>query len=192
MYTETDINRLSWHCRRGMLELDVLLIPFLKERFRTLPLDDQQRFEKLIACEDQDIFRMMAANDVEVLQHRISGTLVPGGFDPLLCRQQFDKLVEFAPEKSPAALDVTDQRMGLVLGDHTDLPYARVDAVGQWKIDNPEFPAKGDGGLGTPFGEIVKPGTASPGEYQSKCLASEATDKTLGRMHESFPANHLA
>ncbi|WP_207062594.1 succinate dehydrogenase assembly factor 2 [Motiliproteus sp. SC1-56] len=56
MYTETDINRLSWHCRRGMLELDVLLIPFLKERFRDLDLQDQTRFEKLIACEDQDIF----------------------------------------------------------------------------------------------------------------------------------------
>jgi antitoxin CptB len=56
MYTETDINRLSWQCRRGMLELDVLLLPFLKERFRDLPLDDQRRFEALLACEDQDIF----------------------------------------------------------------------------------------------------------------------------------------
>ena len=55
-YSETDINRLHWHCRRGMLELDVLLLPFLKERFRGLELQDQQRFEKLIACEDQDIF----------------------------------------------------------------------------------------------------------------------------------------
>lgn len=56
MYSETDINRLHWHCRRGMLELDVLLIPFLKERFRQLAFEDQQRFERLIACEDQDIF----------------------------------------------------------------------------------------------------------------------------------------
>jgi antitoxin CptB len=56
MYTETDINRLLWQCRRGMLELDVLLLPFLKERFRDLPLDDQRRFEALLACEDQDIF----------------------------------------------------------------------------------------------------------------------------------------
>lgn len=62
MYTETDINRLRWHCRRGMLELDVLLIPFLQDRFRGLALEDQQRFEKLIECEDQDIFSWVMRN----------------------------------------------------------------------------------------------------------------------------------
>ncbi len=64
MYTETDINRLRWHCRRGMLELDVLLIPFLEARFRTLLPEDQQRFEKLIAGEDQDIFSWMMRSAV--------------------------------------------------------------------------------------------------------------------------------
>ncbi|WP_421865668.1 succinate dehydrogenase assembly factor 2 [Motiliproteus sp.] len=62
MYSETDINRLRWHCRRGMLELDVLLIPFLQDRFRSLALEDQQRFEKLIECEDQDIFSWVMRN----------------------------------------------------------------------------------------------------------------------------------
>ena len=62
MYSETDINRLRWHCRRGMLELDVLLIPFLQDRFRDLELADQQRFEKLIECEDQDIFSWVMRN----------------------------------------------------------------------------------------------------------------------------------
>lgn len=56
MFSETDIRRLGWHCRRGMLELDVVLGPFLEKRFRALTYADQQRFEKLIACEDQDIF----------------------------------------------------------------------------------------------------------------------------------------
>ncbi len=56
MYSETDINRLRWHCRRGMLELDVLLIPFLEGRFAALALEDQQLFERLIAEEDQDLF----------------------------------------------------------------------------------------------------------------------------------------
>ena len=64
MYTETDINRLRWHCRRGMLELDVLLGPFLEDRFRGLALEDQQRFETLIAGEDQDIFSWMMRNTV--------------------------------------------------------------------------------------------------------------------------------
>ncbi|OMH38374.1 succinate dehydrogenase assembly factor 2 [Motiliproteus sp. MSK22-1] len=62
MYSETDIKRLGWHCRRGMLELDVLLAPFLDQRFRSLPYEDQQRFEKLIECEDQDIFAWVMRN----------------------------------------------------------------------------------------------------------------------------------
>ena len=56
MYSETDTNRLRRHCRRGMLDLDVLLIPFLEGPFRELALEDQQLFERLIAGEDQDLF----------------------------------------------------------------------------------------------------------------------------------------
>lgn len=64
MYTETDIKRLGWHCRRGMLELDVVLAPFLNQHFRELDLEDQQRFEALIACEDQDIFSWVMGHSV--------------------------------------------------------------------------------------------------------------------------------
>ncbi|MFC6671675.1 succinate dehydrogenase assembly factor 2 [Marinobacterium aestuariivivens] len=56
MYSDEDIRRLKWQSRRGMLELDVLLVPFVDEAFRQLPLDDQDRFVKLLACEDQDLF----------------------------------------------------------------------------------------------------------------------------------------
>ncbi|KEA65582.1 YgfY [Marinobacterium lacunae] len=56
MYTEEDIRRLAWQSRRGMLELDVLFVPFVEEAFRSLDADDQDRFVKLLACEDQDLF----------------------------------------------------------------------------------------------------------------------------------------
>lgn len=56
MYNEIDIKRLVWQCRRGMLELDILLEPFAKEVFPLLELEDQQRFVKLLDCEDQDLF----------------------------------------------------------------------------------------------------------------------------------------
>ena len=48
--------RLKWQCRRGMLELDVLLEPFLDDVYLTLVEEDKQRFHQLLACEDQDIF----------------------------------------------------------------------------------------------------------------------------------------
>lgn len=31
MADETELKRLYWHSRRGMLELDVLLVPFVQE-----------------------------------------------------------------------------------------------------------------------------------------------------------------
>ena len=56
MDTENEFRRLWWHSRRGMLELDVLLIPFLEEAYRELPADDQARYRKLLDCEDTDMF----------------------------------------------------------------------------------------------------------------------------------------
>lgn len=52
----TEFHRLWWHSRRGMLELDVLLLPFLEEAYRDLPKDDQARYQKLLSCEDTDMF----------------------------------------------------------------------------------------------------------------------------------------
>lgn len=56
MYSDEDIRRLRWQSRRGMLELDVLLVPFVDEVFGQLPLAEQACFERLLACEDQDLF----------------------------------------------------------------------------------------------------------------------------------------
>ncbi len=56
MYNEEDIRRLRWQSRRGMLELDVLLVPFVDEAFAHQSPEDQDRFVKLLACEDQDLF----------------------------------------------------------------------------------------------------------------------------------------
>ena len=39
-----------------MLELDVLLVPFLQEAYPTLEAADKQRYQKLLECEDQDMF----------------------------------------------------------------------------------------------------------------------------------------
>ncbi|MFL0803109.1 MAG: succinate dehydrogenase assembly factor 2 [Agarilytica sp.] len=51
-----DINRLRWACRRGMLELDLVLLPFLENTFSSLSEDDQLLFEQLLEGEDQDMF----------------------------------------------------------------------------------------------------------------------------------------
>lgn len=64
MYTEEDIRKLAWQSRRGMLELDVLFVPFVNEAFRDLNSDDQKRFVDLLACEDQDLFVWLMEREV--------------------------------------------------------------------------------------------------------------------------------
>jgi antitoxin CptB len=49
-------NRLLWASRRGMLELDLILTPFVENVYDTLHKDDQLRFEVLLECEDQTLF----------------------------------------------------------------------------------------------------------------------------------------
>ena len=51
-----DFNRLSWASRRGMLELDLILGPFLESFYSTLPQEDKERYWKLLACEDQQLY----------------------------------------------------------------------------------------------------------------------------------------
>jgi len=57
-----DFNRLFWHSRRGMLELDVLLVPFLKEAYLDLPEEDKIRYQNLLTCEDPDLFSWFLRN----------------------------------------------------------------------------------------------------------------------------------
>lgn len=48
--------RLYWACRRGMLELDVLLGNFLKGAYGSLSENDQALFVRLLESSDQDLF----------------------------------------------------------------------------------------------------------------------------------------
>lgn len=57
MISDTEYKRIYWHSRRGMLELDLILMPFVEQHLRRLPEDDQQRYVALLEQEDTDMFR---------------------------------------------------------------------------------------------------------------------------------------
>jgi antitoxin CptB len=65
-------NRLFWGSRRGMLELDLILLPFLEKIYPTLSEEDQKRYQNLLECEDQDMFawflRREDPEDKEILK----------------------------------------------------------------------------------------------------------------------------
>ena len=52
-HTEREIQRLRWQCRRGMLELDLLLNHFLDQGYAELDRDGRQAFERLLGMQDQ-------------------------------------------------------------------------------------------------------------------------------------------
>lgn len=56
MVSENEFKRICWACRRGMLELDLVLVPYVEHRFRDLDEESQQRFIRLLDSEDTELF----------------------------------------------------------------------------------------------------------------------------------------
>ena len=56
MLSEIEYRKLLWHSRRGMWELDILLLPFAEQRVPQLSGDDQRLYRRLLREEDQDLF----------------------------------------------------------------------------------------------------------------------------------------
>ncbi|MCD6055930.1 MAG: succinate dehydrogenase assembly factor 2 family protein [Gammaproteobacteria bacterium] len=48
--------RVRWHCRRGMLELDLILIPFFDKQYHILDSPQKQVFQTLLTYPDPDLF----------------------------------------------------------------------------------------------------------------------------------------
>ena len=63
MNTEEAYKRLCWHSRRGMLELDLMLGPFVRECYPGLDSELQHAYQRLLECEDQDLFRWLVGTE---------------------------------------------------------------------------------------------------------------------------------
>ncbi len=56
MHSVEDKARVKWACRRGMLELDVVIMPFFEQCFDELTDTEKQNFTSLLECDDPDLF----------------------------------------------------------------------------------------------------------------------------------------
>ena len=56
MIEAEELSRMRWAARRGMLELDLVLEPFVTARYARLSESDRKCFQQLMLCEDQDLF----------------------------------------------------------------------------------------------------------------------------------------
>jgi len=55
--------RLSWHCRRGMLELDLILQKFLEHRVDTLSDSELKLFDSLLNATDPELFAWLMGHE---------------------------------------------------------------------------------------------------------------------------------
>ena len=61
--------RLRWQCRRGMLELDVILNQFLDQHWGEMDNDLKAELELLLVCSDQQLQKWLCEGmeaDIEV------------------------------------------------------------------------------------------------------------------------------
>ncbi|MDO4697754.1 MAG: succinate dehydrogenase assembly factor 2 [Pasteurellaceae bacterium] len=49
--------RIEWECRRGMRELDKLIMPFYQQHFDDLSESQQQTFVEMLKYSDPELFR---------------------------------------------------------------------------------------------------------------------------------------
>ena len=61
---EHDEARLRWQCRRGMLELDLMLEAFIEKRYPDLPLKTKKAFHQLLNCQDQILLDYLMGQDI--------------------------------------------------------------------------------------------------------------------------------
>ncbi|MHA7840599.1 MAG: FAD assembly factor SdhE [Gammaproteobacteria bacterium] len=66
MTTSLHPKRIRWACRRGMLELDVLLLPFFEKSFASLTVTEQAGFVALLSESDQDLYNWLLGKAVPI------------------------------------------------------------------------------------------------------------------------------
>jgi succinate dehydrogenase flavin-adding protein (antitoxin of CptAB toxin-antitoxin module) len=53
------MGRIRWHCRRGLLELDLVLTRFLERDFGALSPDQLEAFKALLEYPDNDLWDLV-------------------------------------------------------------------------------------------------------------------------------------
>ncbi|MEM9102179.1 MAG: succinate dehydrogenase assembly factor 2 [Pseudomonadota bacterium] len=56
MNEDWSLAKVKWNCRRGMIELDVILLAFVDQQFLSLEPKIQREFTALLSQEDPDLY----------------------------------------------------------------------------------------------------------------------------------------
>lgn len=59
-----DLGWLKWQCRRGIKEVEVVLLPYLETRFAKADARQQALFVRLLDCHDVDLLEWVMRRDL--------------------------------------------------------------------------------------------------------------------------------
>ena len=62
--------RLQWQCRRGMLELDILLNRFLQQQYTKLTVQQQRDFVALLSVADTELYAWLMGQTVVASEYQ--------------------------------------------------------------------------------------------------------------------------
>lgn len=78
MTEAVNLKKMYWHSRRGMLELDLILVPFAQTALPALETAQQREYARLLLAEDQDLYQWL------VKQVPVPDTSLQGIVDTIL------------------------------------------------------------------------------------------------------------
>lgn len=61
-----DLPRLYWQCRRGMLELDLLLLGYMDKCYKSASLEHKQAFNTLLSSPDQLLLEYLMGHTIPI------------------------------------------------------------------------------------------------------------------------------
>lgn len=63
---QTELSRIRWQCRRGMLELDALLGDFVEQHYLGLSVQQRDSFHAILEYPDQILFDYFFGDSVPI------------------------------------------------------------------------------------------------------------------------------
>ncbi len=140
----------------------------------------------VIAGQHDDVLGRVAADDVEVLVNRVRGAGVPLGLRHALAGgQDIEALVALGAQEVPAALQMADEAVRLVLGGDGDAADAGVERVRQGEVDDAGLATEEHGRLGALVGQFEEPASPATGQHIGHRIARQR--RLARQIHHGSP-----
>lgn len=66
-----EFERARWRCRRGMLELDIILQRFMDKYYRQLSAEEILQFDKLLLLSDNDLWDLICTRKESIDENQL-------------------------------------------------------------------------------------------------------------------------